>query len=49
MLISTHKSKTRGELKITLNGNDLKQVQSVKYLGVEVDCYLSWDRSFVGH
>ena len=46
MLISTRKSKTRGELKITLNGNDLKQVQSVIYLGVEVDCYLSWDNQY---
>ena len=43
MLISSRKSRSRGELKVKLDGIELRQVNSVRYLGVEVDCNLLWE------
>ena len=43
MLISSRKSRNRGELKVKLDGIELRQVNSVRYLGVEVDCNLLWE------
>ena len=43
MLISTRHSKNKGKLEVKLNGEQLKQVNSVRYLGVEVDSNLTWN------
>ena len=44
MLVSSRHSKTMSkELNVILNGTTLKQVNCVRYLGVNVDCCLTWD------
>ena len=41
-MVSNTNVKSKADLNITLNDYSLKQVESVKYLGVHIDSQLSW-------
>ena len=42
LMVSSTGVKSKGDLNITLNDHSLKQVETVKYLGVHIDSQLSW-------
>ena len=43
MIISSRAKGIHKELNVKLNDTKLKQVNSVRYLGVNIDCHLTWD------
>ena len=43
MVISSRAKGIHKELNVKLNDTKLKQVNSVRYLGVNIDCKLTWD------
>ena len=43
MIISSRAKGIHKELNVKLNDTKLKQVNSARYLGVNIDCKLTWD------
>jgi len=43
MLISSRRRYISDDLDITIDGHELKYVQCANYLGMKIDCHLSWD------
>ena len=44
MLIKSPRSNFNDKLNITLSNDNLEQVKSIRYLGVEIDEFLTWDK-----
>ena len=43
MIVSSRAKGIHKELNVKLNDTKLKQVNSARYLGVNIDCHLTWD------
>ena len=43
MIVSSRAKGINKELSVSLNDTKLKQVNSARYLGVNIDCHLTWD------
>lgn len=43
MIFSTKQNKNMPEVTISIGQNDIEQINHTTFLGIEVDCHLSWD------